>query len=193
MINNINGSSAVSTSYELKEKTGSKKPDEVKEQDSEAAVLELNKTQESSATYSKPKVNKNVDMDEVNRLIQEAEKSYEGLRTLIRRLMEKQGVKLEDLLDGKAVLVVDDETRAEAQKAISEDGEWGVKAVSDRLVAFAKAISGNDKSKIGDLKAAIEQGFKEAEKAFGGKLPDISYQTYDETMRKLDEWAQSED
>lgn len=193
MINNINGSSTVSTSYELKEKASSKKAEEVKEQDSEAAVLELNKPQESSATYSKPKVNKNVDMNEVNRLIQEAEKSYEGLRTLIRRLMEKQGVKLEDLLSGKAVLVVDDETRAEAQKAISEDGEWGVKAVSDRLVAFAKAISGNDKSKIGELKAAIDQGFKEAEKAFGGKLPDISYQTYDETMRKLDEWAQSED
>lgn len=193
MINNINGSSTVSTSYELKEKASSKKTEEVKEQDSEAAVLELNKPQESSATYSKPKANKNVDMNEVNRLIQEAEKSYEGLRTLIRRLMEKQGVKLEDLLSGKAVLVVDDETRAEAQKAISEDGEWGVKAVSDRLVAFAKAISGNDKSKIGDLKAAIDQGFKEAEKAFGGKLPDISYQTYDETMRKLDEWAQSQD
>lgn len=192
MINNVNGSSTVSTSYELKEKASSKKAGENNEKESEAAVLELNKSQESSATYSKPKVNKNVDMNEVNRLIQEAEKSYEGLRTLIRRLMEKQGVKLEDLLAGKAELVIDDETRAEAQKAISEDGEWGVKAVSDRLVAFAKAIFGNDKSKLAELKDAIAQGFKEAEKAFGGKLPDISYETYNETMRKLDEWAQSE-
>jgi predicted transcriptional regulator len=192
MINNINGSTTVSASYETKEKSVSNKAAESKEQEPEAAVLELNKPQESSATYSRPKVNKNVDMDEVNRLIQEAEKSYEGLRTLIRRLMEKQGVKLEDLLAGKAVLMVDDETRAEAQKVISEDGQWGVKAVSDRLVDFAKAISGNDKSKLTELKDAIDKGFKEAEKAFGGKLPDISHQTYKETMRKLDEWAQSE-
>jgi hypothetical protein len=103
------------------------------------------------------------------------------------------GKKIEDLLSGKEVLMVDEETRVKAQEAISEHGEWGVQAVSDRLVAFAKAISGNDKAKLAEVKGAIERGFKEAEKIFGGQLPEISYKTYDETMRKLDEWANSED
>jgi hypothetical protein len=44
---------------------------------------------------------------------------------------------------------------------------------------------------IGELKNAIIQGFKEAKKEFGGKLPDISQRTYDEVMKKLDEWEQS--
>ncbi len=192
MINNVKGSTSVVQSYEPKEKQSIKKADAVKEKDSEAAVLELSKRHtKSSATYSKPKAN-NIDYNEVNRLIEEAERSYYGLRELVEKLISKQGKKLEDLLSGKEVLIVDDETRAKAAEAISEDGEWGVKAVSDRLVAFAKAISGNDKTKVAELKDAIAQGFKEAEKLFGGKLPEISYKTYDETMKKLDEWANSE-
>lgn len=90
------------------------------------------------------------------------------------------------------MLIADEKTRAKAAEAISENGEWGVEAVSDRLVAFAKAISGNDKTKVGELKAAIAEGFKEAERILGGKLPEISQKTYEETMRKLDEWSSSE-
>jgi hypothetical protein len=193
MINNVKGSAPVAQSYELKEKKNPQNAEAVKEKDNEAAVLELNKAPEkSSATYSRPKA-KNIDYNEVNRLIEEAEKSYEGLKELVQRLLSRQGKKLEDVLSGKEVLIVDEETRAKAAEAISENGEWGVEAVSDRLVAFAKAISGDDKTKAGELKEAIAQGFKEAEKMLGGKLPEISQRTYDETMRKLDEWAGSKD
>lgn len=193
MINNVKGSTPVAQGYELKEKKGTKNAEAIKEKDSEAAVLELNKAPgKSGATYSKPKA-KNIDYNEVKRLIEEAEKSYNGLRELVQRLLSRQGKKLEDVLSGKEVLIVDDETRAIAAEAISENGEWGVNAVSDRLVAFAKAISGDDKTKAGELKAAIAQGFKEAERILGGKLPEISRKTYDETMRKLDEWSSSEE
>lgn len=191
MINNVKGSNQVAQGYELKEKKNSQNAEVIKEKDSEAAVLELNmKPEKSSATYSKPKA-KNIDYNEVNRLIEEAEKSYNGLRELVQRLISRQGKKLDNLLSGKEVLIVDEETRAKAVEAISENGEWGIEAVSDRLVAFAKAISGNDKTKVGELKDAIAKGFKEAEKILGGTLPEISQKTYDETMRKLDEWSSS--
>ena len=32
------------------------------------------------------------------------------------------------------------------------------------------------------------KGFKEAEKAWGGKLPEISQKTYDEVLKRFDEW-----
>ena len=76
--------------------------------------------------------------------------------------------------------------------AIAEDGEFGVNAVSDRIVAFAIAISGGDKSKLNTLKAAIDEGFQAVKDIMGGALPDISSKTYDEIMRKLDEWADDE-
>jgi hypothetical protein len=80
-----------------------------------------------------------------------------------------------------------------AKEAISEDGEFGVKAVSNRLVDFAIAISGGDKSKLSELVAAIDEGFAAARKALGGELPEICRQTYDETMRKLNAWANESD
>ena len=190
MINNIKGSASVNQSNELKEKQNSKSAEVAVKKEDQAAILELGKPSESIVTYSKPTV-KNIDIDEINRLWKQTQESSRALRELVESLINKQGKKLEDLQSGKEILFIDEETRAAAAEAVSENGEWGVKAVSERILDFAKAISGNDKTKIGELKDAITQGFKEAEKAFGGKLPDISQRTIDEVMRKLDEWEQS--
>lgn len=190
MINNIKVSTTVNQNYEAKEKQDKKQVENTNAKEDQAVILDLSKPKEKRSTYTKP-TTKNVDTNEINRLWNESQKSYETLRKLVEKLISKQGKKLGDLLKGKDVLLIDDETRAAATNAISADGEWGVKAVSERIVAFAKAVSGDDKSKIEQLKNAIIQGFKEAEKAFGGKLPDICKDTYDEVMRQLDEWEQS--
>lgn len=72
---------------------------------------------------------------------------------------------------------------------ISQDPEWGVEAVSNRIVEFAKSISGNDPGKIEMLREAIDKGFASAKKTLGGKLPSVSMDTYDAVMQKLDDWA----
>ena len=84
---------------------------------------------------------------------------------------------------------VDAKTKAEAQDAISEDGYWGVKKTSERLVKFARALVGNDPSRVEEMRDAFVKGFKQAEEAWGGKLPDITQQTYDATMKLFDDWA----
>lgn len=161
-------------------------------EENEAVIFERNTASKNTkVTYDRPRP-KNVDSSEIERLIGETEQSYQALRDLIERLISRQGKSYKDLLAGKDTLFIDDEARAEAKLAISEDGPLGIKAVSDRLVDFAIAASGNDKGKIGEIKNAIAKGFKEAERILGGALPDISQKTYDETMRKLDEWANSE-
>ena len=38
------------------------------------------------------------------------------------------------------------------------------------------------------MKAAFEKGYKMAEKTWGGKLPDISRQTYDAVLKGFDDW-----
>jgi len=80
----------------------------------------------------------------------------------------------------------------QAKHAISQDGEYGIKAISDSIVNFAIAISGNDTEKLVELKSAIEKGFAQAEKAFGGTLPEICYKTHDEIIKKLDKWGNRE-
>ena len=84
---------------------------------------------------------------------------------------------------------VDSETKAQAQSAIAEDGYWGVTQTSERLLNFAKALVGGDPSRAEEMRDAVIKGFEEAQKAWGGELPDISQQTYDATMKLFDDWA----
>ena len=49
------------------------------------------------------------------------------------------------LADGN--FTVDEETQKQAQADIAEDGYWGVEQTSDRILDFAKALSGNDPEK----------------------------------------------
>lgn len=125
----------------------------------------------------------------IERLKAESEKHYEQLIALVKQLLERQGYTLADAQARPIRLEVDEATQLEAQASISEGREHSVEMVSDRLVEFAIAISGGDRSKLETLKGAIQEGFRQAEAAFGGTLPEISYQTLEATMQKLDHWA----
>lgn len=80
---------------------------------------------------------------------------------------------------------------ARAQEDIGENGYYGVKQTSQRMIDFAKAVTGGDPSRIEEMRAYIQKGFDEVERMFGGRLPEISYQTLQATMKGLDEWAAS--
>lgn len=149
-------------------------------------ILDIGSDDSKSAVYHKPSGKLNA--EEINRLWAETNRAAESLRTLVEELIHTQGKKTEDLISGKDVLIVNADTKAKAEKMISEDGDWGVKAVSARIVDFAKALSGGDKSKLDELRSAIEKGFGQAKEILGGTLPDISRKTYDEVMKQLDAW-----
>lgn len=86
-------------------------------------------------------------------------------------------------------------TNAEdAAKAIAPGGAWSVDAVSSRIFDLASAIAGNDPEKLSAMRAAVEEGFKQAgltwKDATGqSKLPEISNQTYNEIMSRFDNRA----
>ena len=80
----------------------------------------------------------------------------------------------------------------QAKKDVADGGYWSAEKTSERLVEFAKAISGGDVKQKDALVAAIKEGFKQAEDLWGGKLPQISQDTYRLTMEKLDNWAKGE-
>ncbi len=172
-----------------------------------AVVLELGKPSENTAgVYGRPaatakptsedKVEKkttSANSEEIDRLWAEANRATQNLRDLVEQLLKSQGKTFQDVISGKEGLEIDEETRAAAQQAISEDGECGVQAVSDRIVAFAKAISNNNPEKYEELMKAIDEGFAQAEKALGGQLPEICKKTHEEVRRKMEEWKAGED
>ena len=78
MINGIKGSPAVNQNYEAKEKHDNRQVENTKAKEDQAVILDLSKPVKKSAAYSKPAVKK-MDMDEIDRLWKESQKSYETL------------------------------------------------------------------------------------------------------------------
>ena len=120
------------------------------------------------------------------------------LQSIVLRTINKQTETYGQATDmwkflAKGDFTVDAATKAQAQADIAEDGYWGVEATSSRIVDFAVALCGNDKDKLEEMKAAFEKGFKEAEKTWGGELPDICQRTYDKVFEKFDKLIHSEE
>ena len=75
----------------------------------------------------------------------------------------------------------------EAKALVSEEGFFGVTQTSNRLADFVLSGGGDDLEKLKAGREGIVRGFNEAEKIWGEKLPDISYETLDKALAKIDE------
>ncbi len=116
------------------------------------------------------------------------ESKYGMLRSLVANLLQEQGINTKIAVGGSEIDLTA-VTPEEAQDLIGENGYFGVEQTSDRIFQFAVGVAGGDPSRIDAIKEGIDKGFAEAKKAFGDWLPDISYDTYDAVMKKLDDWA----
>lgn len=138
-------------------------------------------------------VTKKTDYAMVEKLKADAEQRTAQLRSLVEKMMTKQGEAIGTADSiwsflAKGDFTVDAETKAQAEADIAEDGYWGVEQTSDRILDFAKALSGNDPEKADMLLDAFKKGFEAATKSWGDKLPDISQRTYDAVIEKFETW-----
>lgn len=145
------------------------------------------KTSSTKKTYTP-------DTNLVNRLKADAENRASQLRSLVEQMMGKQANTYGNANDIWSFLrsgnfTVDPATKAQAQADIAEDGYWGVNQTSDRIIQFANALTGGDPDKIESMREAFKKGYAQAEKTWGGSLPEISQKTYDAVMEKFDKLA----
>ena len=185
------------TSYsDRSKKTGNENTSSVKSENTEAAIYEKSDEKDVSV-----KQERKVDAETIARLKAEADERMASLRSLVEKMMTKQGQTIAkagvldfengtNLADIFKNLEVDEETRAQAQADIAEDGYWGVEQTSERMLDFAKALAGNDPEAAKDMLDAIKQGFEEAKKAWGDELPDISQRTMETTLEKVNKWIE---
>lgn len=85
--------------------------------------------------------------------------------------------------EGKPIL---DLTQDEAKELVSDDGFFGITQTSNRVADFVFAFSGDDISKLEKGREGVVRGFDEANKMFGGNLPEISYKTQERTLELID-------
>lgn len=162
--------------------------------DDTGVVYEPTKNTEQSTSTKK---NTKVDSETIAKLKADADARLSQLQGIVEQLITKQGKASDQVsiwsqfrqgvLDGS--ITVDEATAKQAQEDISEDGYWGVKQTSERIIDFAKTLTGGDASKVEEMRKAIEKGFSQATKLWGDELPEISQKTHEAVMKGLDEWA----
>ena len=187
---NVPSTSKVNSSSKSNDK--SKDKEQIKNGfDETAAVYEKSDSQKVEGV-TKKKDNSAI----VAQLKADAEARYNQLIDIVRQSLGGQANKFFTAETGLKSLFekiqVDADTIAQAKADIADDGYWGVEKTSDRILEFAKALSGDDPSKAEELLSAFKKGFDKATEAWGDKLPDISQKTYDAVIEKFNKWAQEE-
>lgn len=145
----------------------------------------------SSSTVNTDYVKKNSAL--IQQLKADSDARISQMRGIVEQMMKKQGTAIGNadsmwrfLADGNFTVSAD--VKAQAQADIADDGYWGVEQTSDRIVDFAKALSGGDPEKADEMLEAFKKGFEAATKSWGKELPDISKRTYDAVLEKFDAW-----
>ncbi|WP_236033234.1 hydrogenase-4 component G [Helicobacter turcicus] len=77
-------------------------------------------------------------------------------------------------------------TQDEAKALVSDDGFFGIPKTSDRIADFVLAGAGDDIEKLKAGREGILRGYKQAERAWGGELPEISQKTLERALEKVD-------
>lgn len=195
---NVNGVSGYSQLDAYNAYASNSKAEKTKEEKADAvgsdvaAVYEKSDAAASDAVYS-AKTYK-TDADLVKKLMADADAAKNQLMSYVQETLMGQGNAVAASDDVWKFLASGNYTvsaaaKEEAQKAISEGGYWSVEKTSDRIIEFAKALTGGNPDMIDKMRHAFEKGFKEATKAWGRDLPDISKNTYDAVMKKFDNWS----
>ncbi|WP_122862721.1 hydrogenase-4 component G [Campylobacter showae] len=77
-------------------------------------------------------------------------------------------------------------SQSEASDLVSENGFFGIANTADRISNFIISAAGDDLQKLEAGKEGMLRGFKEAEKIWGGKLPEISQKTIEKATQAVD-------
>jgi len=193
----VNGvtSGVSASSYTQKTSAASKSaaPAESKAAESKAAENTAAATYEGSVETRQAGYSKIQRMSEEDRskiaaqLKADQEMRQTQMVDLVQKMMTGQGVAFNNANDIWSFLregnfTVDAATKAQAQQDISEDGYWGVKQTSQRILDFADALAGSDPKNIQKMYDAFKKGYAQAENTWGGELPEISQKTYDSVL-----------
>jgi len=143
-------------------------------------------------TYT-PTVKGAADPATIDRLWKETNHAADAVRKLVASMLGKSDATGQGFWASRAGgFKLSEADRAKAQEMIGEDGFFGVKQTTARIMDFAKALVGEGASEkdIENMRAAVQKGFDEVARMFGGfdKLPQVSKDTYDAIMKAFDDW-----
>ena len=192
---------SVSTSSPESKSSGKADANAKVKTENQAAVYEKTKKEDTSKEpYKINKMSKEDRAALVKALKEEVEARQKQFLELVKQSLTGQGEKIAiatDNMDGiwkalaKGNFTVSEEVKKQAQEDISEKGYWGVEATSKRMFEHASALAGDDVEQMKAMQKAMEKGYKEATKAWGKELPDISKKTLAAANKLFEDYYKS--
>ena len=194
-------SKAISSSSSESKSSGKADAKAKVQTENKAAVFEKTKNEDTSKEpYKINKMSKEDRAALVKALKEEVEARQKQFLELVKQSLTGQGEKLAiatDNMDGiwkalaKGNFTVSEEVKKQAQEDISEKGYWGVEQTSKRMFEHASALAGDDVEQMKAMQKAMEKGYKEATKAWGKELPDISKKTLEAANKLFEDYYKS--
>ena len=142
--------------------------------------------QEETGIYSRESI--------LEQLRDSEEQRVKAFEDTIRSMVAQQGETINLTFRGVGLHVTEEDS-AKAAKSIEDGGEYSVNSVTDRIMNMAKALAGDDPTKIDMLKNAVIKGFEGAVGLLGknsmDEMPDITNKTYESVMKQFDDWKAS--
>jgi gas vesicle protein len=147
--------------------------------------LILGENESNSVTYIMPVTS--TARAHMEALKRQYEEYLEPFNLYVDKLVNRQ-LELLKRKNDNTLIKLENEDMEKLNSLISDDGEFGINKTAGRIFEFAKAISGEDKSKIDQIKEAINKEFSTAESVIG-EVTEISHKTHCEVMKRLDKWS----
>ncbi len=172
----------------------------------DAVVYEKTEVSKTPANYNKE--GRRIDAKTIEAMKRESEMQYTQMIETVRRMIARQskeagGIPKEFDFFNKIPKTIEELNASKGYEGtekidsfedhLGEDlndpnSYYSAEKTAERIVNFAKSISGGDIKKYELLKGAIEDGFKAASSYFD-KMPEITGKTHELVMKGFDEWA----
>lgn len=82
-------------------------------------------------------------------------------------------------------------TPDEARALISDEGFYGIPKTAERMAQFVIRGGGDDEALLQAGRAGILKGYEEAQKLWGGELPEMAQKTLEEALNQIDQHISS--
>jgi anti-sigma28 factor (negative regulator of flagellin synthesis) len=191
------------SSYETKSKTSVAASSTTADSAASTGVVyeKSDSSSTKSATYSVNKMSSEDRAALVEQLKADQESRQQSLLSLVQSTFTGQAstfslsTNSDDVwkLFADGNFTVDAAAKKQAQEDISENGYWGVTQTSQRLFDFASALAGDDEETMQAMQKAMLKGFKQATKAWGKELPQISQDTLSAANKLFDDYYKSKE
>ena len=162
----------------------------------EGVIYEKSAAQSKPATYSVARMSKEDREALVRQLKEDDARRQQQFFDIVNRSLSEQNTAFGKSMSYQQLFASGRirATAGEIQQAkadVAEDGYFGVKQTSGRLFDFAMALAGDDEGKMRRMQSAMQRGFEQASRSWGGSLPSISRDTLNAANRLFEDYYAS--